>query len=792
MADVCQTTALNDKAQENSRYQANRADKCSQEAMQLLSQQSKMGSFKSPDSSKVSSLELGSSSDLSKLYGGSQSGDRKLNATKPGDAKPGDAQHAAAHHGDAKAGGRSDSHNQKHDQSPKKQIAESTHPVKAGETLEGLAKQKLGPNAKREDIDKYVSVMKGLNGIEEEKKLAVGTTLDMPGRSADGTLHGQNLAHEQYQLHPDGKEEWRSEDGSRINTRTPVGKDGSYDEEHKGTKPEDNYHVHYDKAKDETTSTFQDGTKVVTDKAGVQTTTSSDGSTVTTYPDAQGGRTERSIPNKGAQDPSGDRTVTTTWKNGGVNVKNEGDGSGYARTPDGKGGYTEHGWGKKPEQNYDEKYNKDDGSTTRTDATGTKTTQWSDGTKKVEHADKTGYQTRTDGSEHHFGPKAKDNFDKPAEDLSNNKHVADARKAMDDALDHHEPKLSDKEKKDFHDKETAFENRAKAEHMSAEEVAKTYEQVTKLLSAKNGKVSDPNLRAQLAEEIMTHAAKPETVKQGEHQTCNVTTVAERTYSRNPSKMAEMVTTTALTGEWKAADGKVIKIDSNSLKPGREESEARYDPEHPKDPDHRSFANQIANNVMVNDATQRRNPPEYYSQGPTDGPGDTGERLFNKPEGDPQRKALTQNVVENGVTKAALIKEPTLSDSEIAQVGQRLTGDKGFYLDARAPGEGDGTNHYENKQQFEDALKQMKDKHQFPAVVGVDQQAAPFGNGSSGGNEDHVVNVTAYDEQNHRVLVHDPADSGNDRWMTVDELYKNLYPDQAANKVANVEEQKVAA
>jgi hypothetical protein len=791
MADVCQPTTVNDNAQHSALYQANPGDKFSQEAMQLLSQQGKAGSFKNPDLNKGSSLDLGSASDLHKLYGGSAMHDQKPDATAKvttGADKAGDAQHAPANHGDTKAGVQSDSQ-QKHNQPAKKEISESTHTVKAGETLEGLAKHKLGPNAKREDIDNYVSVMKGLNGIDNEKKLAVGTKLNMPGRSADGTLHGENQAHEQYQLRPDGTEQWKSEDGKRTNTRTPAGKDGSYDEEHKGNKPDDNYHAHYDQAKDETTSTFQDGTKIVLDSAGVKTTTISDGSTTKTYPDAEGGRTERSMPNKGAQDQSSsDRTVTTTWKNGGINVKNEGDGSGYARTPDGKGGYTEHGWGKKPEQNYDETYNKDDGSTTRTDATGTKTTQWSDGTKKVEHADKTGYQTRSDGSEHHFGPQGKDIFDKPGEDLSKNKHVVDARKAMDDALDHHEPKLSAEEKKDFHEKETAFENRAKAEHMSSEEVAKTYEQVTKLLSAKTGKVGDPNLRAQLAEEIMTHAAKPETVKQGAHETCNVTTVAERTYSRTPSKMAEMVATTALTGEWKAADGKVIKIDSNSLKPGAEESEPRYDAGHPKDPDHRSFANQIANNVMVNDATQRRNPPEYYSQGPTEFTGDNGERLFNKPEGDPQRTALTQNVVENGVTKAQLVTEPTLSDSEIAQVGQRVSGDKGFFLDAQAPGRGDGANHYENKQQFEDALKEMKDKHQFPGIVGVDPEAAPFGSGSPGGSEGHVVNVTAYDEHNHRVLVHDPANSQNDRWMTVDELYKNMYPEKEANK----EEQKQAA
>ena len=472
MVDVCQTPTVTDNAQQIARTQSQSGEKCSQEALQLLNQ-SKLGSFKTPDLSKVSSIDLGSSSDLQKLYGNGD--DQKLKAgtrngadqgvstqaersqaalKEPGQtARNESAQaartearsdtHSAATHGrqssetqgentsarrstethaeTTPARQTSDTHGDAHParqhaaahhEAVQKAFSESTHKVAPGQTLDGIAHDKLGPNAKKEDIDRYVATLQELNNINEPKSLRAGSTIVTPGREKDGTFtgHSNDKSGTRYENHPDGSQEWHNKDGSGTK-RTAPGKDGTTEDTHYGPKPEQNWKTFNDG--DHHVDMYADGSTSVRD-GDKRTDYNNDGSEVTHAPN--GGPVERSMPNKGAHDRGGtDRTITTTW-NGETTVKNQGDESGYNRKPDGQGGYTEHGWGKKPEQNYDETYNAKDGTTTRSDATGTKTTQYSDGTKKVEHADKTGYQTHRDGSEHHFGPKGKDNYDKPAED----------------------------------------------------------------------------------------------------------------------------------------------------------------------------------------------------------------------------------------------------------------------------------------------------------------------------------------------------------------------------------------
>lgn len=339
-----------------------------------------------------------------------------------------------------------------------------------------------------------------------------------------------------------------------------------------------------------------------------------------------------------------------------------------------------------------------------------------------------------------------------------------ARKDLDDAIKTHEPPLTDAEKKSFKDNETKFEDRAKADHLTPEQVAQTYEQTAKLLKAKNGKVADGHDRVILAEDVMKHAADPTTVKQGQHETCNMTTVAQREYTRDPAKMAEMVTTTALTGEWKAPDGKTIKIDNQSLVPGKSERNEN------RDTNERSYATQITNVVMMNDVTQRREPPQYYAQGPA-GAGDNGERIYNR-FNDPS-SAVQQTVTDShGHQTTTPMKRPDVTNAEIAAEAQRLSGGREFYLNGSNQGNGNGTFHARTQEEFEQHLKQMKDQHQFPGIVTVDSGDQPIGCGGQGSPNDHVVCVTGYDEKNHTVEICDPADGNSKRWVKAEDLYKN--------------------
>ncbi len=455
---------------------------------------------------------------------------------------------------------------------------------------------------------------------------------------------------------------------------------------------------------------------------------------------------------------------TTTWPDGTIKQSNPLTGAGYLQKPDGQGGYVKHHWGRNPEENYDEKYDGKTGITFTVDGRGDKTTKWPNNGVKVERHDQSGYVRQPDGSEHHWGPGEQHNRDSTRDQTA----VAKSRLELDKIADREIP---EKDRALFKENLNKFEERAKREHLSPEEVAKTYEQMSKLLSARDAKVSKAD-RVLLAENFAHHLNHDESVDQGLHNTCNVTTIAERGFSRQPSRLAEMVTTTAIEGKWTAADGKVIIIDAGSLLPRAEE---RNSP--PRDGD-RSYAIQLLNVVMINDATQRRLPPAYYRQGNPDParPGDTGERLVGgdgKPIMEKERYDDFSTTPPSKKYKDVPVSEPTLHDSEIHKVGKRLYGATDFFLTSGKRADGDGVVKYETQQQLHDKLIEMKNQHRLPAVLGVNGLTTPFGSGAPGTvSGGHVVSVRDYDEKTGRVRVSNQWGSPSDQWIDIKDLYEN--------------------
>ncbi len=217
----------------------------------------------------------------------------------------------------------------------------------------------------------------------------------------------------------------------------------------------------------------------------------------------------------------------------------------------------------------------------------------------------------------------------------------------------------------------AFEKRAAKEHLSPEQITKSYQQMSKMLNAPEAVVPAAD-RAVLAESLIHQCAQPQETHQGRHNTCNVTSVAENTLVKNPDKAVEMAATTAITGKWTAPDGKVITMDQASLKPGSEEQ--TYPPA--KDGE-RTFATQVLNLVMINDALQRRNPPQSYVQVTPEKPAnshdksvpvDTGERTLD----------ASGNVIKDNSGRP--ISGPDITTSDIAQVSKRLNGANAHVID----------------------------------------------------------------------------------------------------------------
>ncbi len=111
----------------------------------------------------------------------------------------------------------------------------------------------------------------------------------------------------------------------------------------------------------------------------------------------------------------------------------------------------------------------------------------------------------------------------------------------------------------------------------------------------------------MAEQILKHAAYPETVEQAKNNTCTVANVEKRTYYRQPDKNAQVLADIALTGRTVTVGGNVIDLTQieNGTRPDTSANKSlelqRVDSKDPiRDDPGRDLASQILQTTMVND------------------------------------------------------------------------------------------------------------------------------------------------------------------------------------------------
>ncbi len=143
-------------------------------------------------------------------------------------------------------------------------------------------------------------------------------------------------------------------------------------------------------------------------------------------------------------------------------------------------------------------------------------------------------------------------------------------------------------------RKTDFDDR-----ISDRELAKVYQDINRLLEATDGAKLSQHQRTILAQQILFQAAHPDEISQGYHNTCNVTTLENIMYSRQPSLVSKVVVDAALTGQFKTADDTVVKLSAQNLRPDAEASN------NPPFDGERSFASQIFQETAVNVYWQRQ-------------------------------------------------------------------------------------------------------------------------------------------------------------------------------------------
>ncbi len=295
--------------------------------------------------------------------------------------------------------------------------------------------------------------------------------------------------------------------------------------------------------------------------------------------------------------------------------------------------------------------------------------------------------------------------------------------------------LDSRESAQFKGDMQTFEKRAKEQGLNAEAVAKTYSQVSRILEAKGNQPLSEKERVRAAMDIMAIAAEPTLNPQGGHNTCNVTTLENRLFSRQPDVAAGLIADVATTGQYVAKDKErtTVRLDPESLKIQPEELDAGNNPEK-----NRNYASQLFQVTAINLLYERDNKKfgtdQHYIQGPeiqTATEYKTGEKVvdgskeFTSPFGDgngghQQKGGSVQELVDintmiTGQNQSqAFLERKDMADPRELQAGKDMT----------APRKPRGSQ-MSSEEEFKKQLDELNKSGQFPAVVAVNIANEPF-------------------------------------------------------------------
>ncbi len=469
-----------------------------------------------------------------------------------------------------------------------------------------------------------------------------------------------------------------------------------------------------------------------------------------------------------------------------------------------------------------------DGGMVLEDNAGSKYTRWQDGTLRVENADQSGYVQKptADGgyTEHHWGKHEDQNYELTK--TGDGKYlVADSPCDVPEVADAGDPRvarakleetISEKitdpvELAQFREDMRRFEDRAREQHMSPEQVAKTYENLNRLISHEGDQPIPHDQKVHIAEDVINQAADPKTIDQGYHETCNVTTVESRAYTRDPAEASRIVADLATTGQVTYKDGTTVTMPANSMAPDGEASN------HPAGYGDRSHASQLFQVAAVNSYYQTHpytytdaagvvhNVPaggmRYEQQAPIPGqnPQDTGERLVD-----------TTNLDAKGNPIPALdssgneVHSPDLTDQGIQEVNNRVTGEKGpdTYIchDDYVYGPKKGMDLVKSENELNEHIAKLAKEGKLPVIIGVHSGNEPFlhdsGGGAAGGSGGgHVVTVTGYDPgPPAKVEIDNQWGEGNDHQgdsaVSVHDLYHAMRPPTNEKQLAEIQAEVV--
>jgi hypothetical protein len=327
--------------------------------------------------------------------------------------------------------------------------------------------------------------------------------------------------------------------------------------------------------------------------------------------------------------------------------------------------------------------------------------------------------------------------------------------------------------KQFQQDARDFGTRAEKADLSPADITATYEQVGRLLNGTGSNALTHDQRLQLAEQVMHQAANPTAISQGDHNTCNVTTIEVRTYSKYPAAAAKLVADVALDGSYNSPSGLTVAYQSHLADSRQPHGQAQTNP--PKDGE-RSYASQLFQVTSINLHYQmlaKSDPNGYFQY----------EQHANKylPPGAPSKYASADGEIllaYHNHGKAQVIDwSPVFSADDMTEVMNDITGkaEKGFILEHKSGVTSKTTTLVDSPTKLDDTLSQMKDRGELPAIIMVADSDVLFSN--NGSNGAHVVSVTDYDTNTKTVSVANEAGSEDnytgDKSLRVTDVYHSM-------------------
>jgi hypothetical protein len=346
----------------------------------------------------------------------------------------------------------------------------------------------------------------------------------------------------------------------------------------------------------------------------------------------------------------------------------------------------------------------------------------------------------------------------------------------------------------FSDELRQFETRAWANAIGKNEIAETYKEIGRILADKEDTPLTPELRKQVARDVIRNCCDPSIISQGHHNTCNVTAVEVRTYALYPAKAAKLMADLATTGEHSTQTGIKVRLDAESMKP---DSEALMD--RPAK-GLRTYATQLFNLAAVNIWYGAAMPGTKYEQREQilKGKPEVVEQLTDYSHGKPVklRDWLTKEVIDN----------PHLGDNQIAFISDSIVGKHEPFAVLKVgpsvcflPGEKTpptkATN-IVNEHELPNILLTLKKRHLLPAIAGVDTDVEPLnkdtGSGAYGPGGGHVVNLFDYQDGVHPKVAMDNQWSQKDdhlshgRQVDLHDMFLSMAGKEAAKQDAIVQ------